>query len=440
MNIEELKKIVASAPKTPGVYTWRSASNHILYIGKANDIRARLNSYLKAKDPRILVMRQEAQAITWETVGTEIEALILESRLISQRKPKFNIVMRDDKQYAYVAFTDEQFPQPIVTHQAKSPRIKKPIKRLIGPFTDSGALTTTLRWLRGLFPYCTCKQKHHVKCLNAHMGKCPGYCCLKTPRLDSSSPARQAATQKQIAEYRATVRALMDILEGKRDGLVARLERDMKKLGADHRLDEALALKNRIERIRRVFENAQLVASRRKLSARHPGALAQLTENLGLAKPPLRIEGYDIAHIQGAHASGAMVVFTDGNPDTAQYRLFNLHDTSIGDTAQLREVLERRLNHDEWPLPDLILVDGGKAQLNTMIRVLDGRDHHIPVIALTKDDRHQADHLLSSLDAQVRMLTDIPRPMRALVTHIDEEAHRFSIGQYRRRHQKTLRK
>jgi excinuclease ABC subunit C len=101
-------------------------------------------------------------------------------------------------------------------------------------------------------------------------------------------------------------------------------------------------------------------------------------------------------------------------------------------------MLQRRLRHDEWPLPDLILVDGGKAQLNTIVRTLDAAGHSIPVIALTKDDRHQADHLLSSLDSQVRMLTDLPRPLRSLVVHIDNEAHRFSIGQYRRRHRRSV--
>ncbi len=427
MQISQLKEIISTAPRTPGVYTWRGSSRRVLYIGKATNIHARLASYLNAKDPRILAMRDEATTLTWSTVATEIEALILESRLIKQLKPKYNIVMRDDKQYAYIGITDEPFPQPVITHQARSPRLKKPLKRLIGPFTDTGALTTTLRWLRGLFPYCSCKQQHYVKCLNAHIGKCMGYCCLRAP-----------ATKLQKAEYQRMIGALSDILDGKRDLLVRRLERDMKALGTAHRLEEARALQQRIERIRRVFENAQLVASRRKLSARHPGALEQLADNLGLTQPPHRIEGYDVAHIQGSHASGAMVVFTDGNPDTAQYRLFNLHDTSIGDTAQLREVFERRLNHEEWPLPDVILVDGGKAQLNTMTRVLDARGLHIPVIALTKDDRHQADHLLSSLDAQVRMLTDMPGAMRTLVVHIDTEAHRFSISQYRRRHRKTL--
>lgn len=418
---------IKAAPRTPGVYTWRGSRGRVLYVGKAVNLASRLSSYPKAKDPRIVAMVAEATSVTWEHVPTDIEALILESRRIKQLKPKYNIVMRDDKQYAYVGLTDEDFSQPIVTHQAKNSRVKKPLRRLIGPFTDSGALTTALRWLRGLFPYCTCKQKHYVRCLNAHIGKCPGYCCLRAP-----------ATAAQKSEYRKNIRAITDILDGKRDTLIAQAERKMKSLGVAHRLEEARNLQRRIGQLRHVFENAQLVASRRRLSARHSGALMQLADNLGLSGEPHRIEGYDIAHIQGSHAAGAMVVFTDGNPDTAQYRLFNLKNDTIGDTAQLKQILDRRLNHDEWPLPDLILVDGGRAQLNTMVRTLYARNHLIPVIALTKDDHHQADHLLSSLDSQVRMLADLPRPMRSLVVHIDTEAHRFSIGQYRRRHRKDL--
>lgn len=427
MDTRTAQSLIRKAPTTPGVYVWRDAKGRVLYVGKAVNIRSRLTSYPKAKDPRIATMVMHAHSITWETVDTDTEALILESSRIKLLKPKFNIVMRDDKQYAYVGLTDEEFPQPIVTHQARSSRIKKPFKRLIGPFTDAGALSSTVRWLRGLFPYCTCKQKHHVRCLNAHIGKCPGYCCLRTP-----------STTAQRAEYRRTIRAITDILDGKRDVLIVRLEREMKALGANHRLEEAHALQQRIERIRRVFENAQLVANRRLLSARHPGALAQLADNLALVGEPLRIEGYDVAHMQGTHTSGAMVVFSGGTPDNAQYRLFNIASTAIGDTAQLREMLTRRLKHDEWPLPDLILVDGGLAQLNTTVRTLNAAGHFIPVIALTKNDKHQADHLYSSLDSNIRMLTDLPRAMRDLLVHIDTEAHRFSVGQYRRRHRKGL--
>ena len=402
-----------------------------MYIGKALNLRSRLASYAKTKDPRILAMVVEAHTIDWETTPTDIEALILESRLIKLRRPKFNIVMRDDKQYAYVALTDEAFSQPIVTHQIRSTRIKKPFRRLIGPFTDAGALQSTVRWLRGLFPYCTCKQKHYVKCLNAHIGKCPGYCCLKAP-----------ATAAQKAEYRKNIRAITDILTGKRTHLIGRLETHMKHLGRTRRLDEALELQQRIGHIRRVFENAQLVAGRRQLTGRHLGATEQLVSELGLADIPKRIEGYDVAHMQGSHPSGAMSVFTDGRPDKAQYRLFNLRTDAGGDTAQLREMLTRRLKHAPpaggWPLPDLILVDGSIAQLHAMVRTLDGAGHHIPVIALTKNDKHQADHLFSGLDSKIRMLTDLPRAMRDLLVHIDNEAHRFAIGQYRRRHRRGM--
>mgnify|MGYP001614642100 CR=1 FL=1 len=429
MEKAKLTAYIKDAPTTPGVYMWRGKAGRVLYVGKAVNLRSRLSSYAKTRDSRIMAMVAEARTVEWETVPTEIEALILESRLIKLRKPKFNIVMRDDKQYAYVALTDEEFPQPIVTHQVRSLRIKKPFKRLIGPFTDAGSLTTTVRWLRGLFPYCTCKQKHHIRCLNAHIGKCPGYCCLKKTEL--------RGTNNELREYRRNIRAIIDILTGKRDTLIRRLEAQMKHLGKIRKLDEALELQRRIERIRRVFENARLVAGRRALTGRHLGAISQLAHELGLADEPNRIEGYDVAHMQGSNPSGAMAVFVDGRPDKAQYRLFNLRTDAMGDTAQLREMLTRRLKHDEWPLPDLILVDGGIAQLNTMVCALNAAGHRIPVIALTKNDKHQADHLFSSLDSNIRILTNLPRAMRDLLVHIDNEAHRFSIGQYRRRHRRS---
>ncbi|MEK9208713.1 MAG: GIY-YIG nuclease family protein [Patescibacteria group bacterium] len=430
MDTRLIARTAKNAPTTPGVYIWRGKNGRVLYVGKAVNLRSRLSSYAKTKDPRIIAMVTEARAVEWETVPTEIEALILESRLIKLRKPKFNIVMRDDKQYSFVVVTKEEFPHIVLTHQPTTPFIRNSspvIRSIIGPFTDAGALTTTVRWLRGLFPYCTCKQKHFMKCLNAHIGKCPGYCCLKAP-----------ATAAQKKEYARTIRAITDILTGKRDTLIGRLEIQMKHLGKTQKLDEALGLQRRIERIRRVFENAQLVAGRRALTGRHLGAISQLVNELGLADEPKRIEGYDVAHIQGNHPSGAMAVFTDGHPDRAQYRLFNLHADAVGDTAQLREIMVRRLKHDEWPLPDLILVDGGIAQMNTMVRALDSAGHHIPVIALTKNDKHQADHLFSSLDSNIRMLADLPRAMRDLLVHIDTEAHRFSISHYRRRHRKSL--
>lgn len=423
MEPSAITRHATGAPRTPGIYIWRNAQRVPLYVGKAVNLRSRLSSYAKNADQRIRAMCAEATTIEWEPVATEIEALILESRRIKLLKPKYNIVMRDDKQYAYVGVTDAAFPQFIITHQARSPRSGVAFKRLIGPFTDSTALRSTLRWLRGLFPYCTCTQTHHVRCLNAHIGTCHGYCCLK-----------QKSSASERAEYKRSITAITDILEGKRDTLIRRLERDMKRAGATHNLERALTLQKLAGHVRRVFENATLMR-RTPQRASHTGALAALQSELGLTRLPHRIEGYDIAHMHGTHVSGAMVVFTDGSPSPSEYRLFNIRERTGGDIAQLQEMLGRRMKHAEWPLPDLIVVDGGKAQLHAVLSSIGTAD--IPVIAFTKDERHHGDHVLSSLDARIRMLADIPRAVRDLITRVDDEAHRFSRAQYRKRHRKS---
>jgi len=403
---------IHEAPKTPGVYVWRAPSGTPIYIGKAADLRARLSNYPKTRDTRIRLMVAEAASLDWEATETDIDALILESALIKRHRPRYNVQWMDDKQYFLVAVTDEPFPQFILTHQHRSAKLKKPVRELIGPFTEGVSLKATLRILRTLFPTCSCKQTHHVKCLNAHIGKCPGYCCLKAP-----------ATAAQKREYARHVRAVRDILTGKRAGVVARLAKT----------DPDLAL-----RVLRVFRNAQVNARRQRTAAAHHGALAQLAAVFGLAGEPHRIEGYDIATLHGRHSAGAMAVFTDGRADTAEYRLFNIRGDVVGDVPMLRQVLQRRLSHPEWPMPDLILVDGAKGQLNAAIRALADAGLAIPVLALTKDERHRGDHVYSSLEAVARPLRDLPRQLADLLVHVDAEAHRFSIRHYRTRHRRSV--
>jgi excinuclease ABC subunit C len=428
MQLPKLAQLIAGAPSGPGVYTWRDAHRHPLYVGKATNLKSRLSSYQKTLDPRIQAMIAEATSVRWQETGTDIEALILESRLIKRWHPKYNIVMRDDKQYFYVAITEGEFPQLVITHQARSNKIKKPVRELIGPFTDGVPLKSTLRTLRGLFPYCSCKNTHYVRCLNAHIGVCPGYCCLRKP-----------ATGEQKRAYARNIRAIHDILTGKRDTLIRVLEREMTSAADVHDLERALELRKRIERIKRVFENAQINARHQRVATQHHGALEQLAAELGLARIPRRIEGYDIAHMQGEHATGAMSVFTDGRADTSEYRMFNIK-TVIGsnDTAMLREIISRRLTHADWPAPDLVLVDGSKAQLNVAMKTLTAAGLSTPVVALTKNDKHQGDHILSSLDGNVRTLKDMPRQLADLLVHIDTEAHRWAIRQYRRLHGRSM--
>lgn len=410
MSIETLKAFITAAPITPGVYTWRDGHGTPLYIGKAANLRARLSSYRKATDSRIQLMMQESSSLDWIQTATDIEALIAESQAIKKLRPKFNIVMRDDKQYFYVGFTKEDFPHIFLTHQPLEIENGKLEIDYMGPFTEGLPLKSTLRTLRSLFPYCTCKQKHHLRCLNAHIGKCPGYCCLK-----------EKASKADVANYRKNIRAIKNILTGKKDTVIRAMERQ----GLD------------TTRIRRVFQNAQINARHQALAGQHHGAVEQLESVLGLTQTPHRIEGYDIANIQGEHATGSMVAFVDGRADNQEYRLFNVK-TVIGsnDTAMLREVLARRLAHPEWPYPDLILIDGGRGQLNAALKVLTDMNITIPVISLTKNDKHQGDHMLSSLDTQVRSLKNLPRTIVDLIVHIDNEAHRFAINQYRKLHRR----
>lgn len=443
MRGPELKEITKGLPGGPGIYIFRGAKGEPLYIGKASNLKSRVSAYLpagrqarKTEDMRIQTMLKNAHMLDFETTDTDIEALILESQLVRKHKPRFNIMLRDDKNYFYVAFTREDFPRIFLTHQlkAKSSKLKA---EYIGPFTEGVSLKTTLRFLRRLFPYCTCKQKHHVRCLNAHIGKCLGFCCLKD---------NEQLTTDNKKQYAQNIKAIRDILAGRRESLIKEFEKEMKRLGKDGELREAAELKSKIERVRRVFQNARII----RTQASRSGLLEQTAKILELPRIPERIEGYDIANIQGAHAVGSMSVFTGGRADRSEYRLFNIKSIAgSNDVAMLKEVLSRRLNHPEWPFPDLLIVDGGKGQLGAAVAAMKERKmtndeplKKIPIIALTKDEHHKGNHIFISnkkLPVTSYQLRSLPLAVKNLILHVDAEAHRFAIAHYRKRHGKSLR-
>ncbi len=427
MDIETLKKYIAKIPDTPGIYRFQNMLRQDIYIGKAASLKKRLNSYCKATDPRIRSMIAAAHRISHIETESDIEALILESQLIKQKRPQFNIVLRDDKQYFYVAFTQDEFPRLFLTHQT-SGRIKQrnhDIKEFIGPFTDGAALKATLKFLRNIFPYCTCTQKHHNFCLNYHIGKCIGYCCLQ-----GDQPAEQRA------RYMANIKAIRDILNGRKSNLVKDLRKEMDHAGKNHEFDKAIALRNQIERLERVFYNAQVIKYSEILKEYNSG----LQKTLKTKKPIIRIEGYDISNIQGNHATGSMVTFIHGTADKNFYRKFNIKTVrGSNDTAMLREIIERRFNHPEWPFPDLILIDGGKGQVSSAMAVLKDMNISIPLIGLSKDDRHTGKQLIVPGRKTPVALTKLSEPDRNLLLAVDAEAHRFAISHYRHLHRKLFR-
>jgi len=198
-RVSNISKKLASLPNLPGVYLFKNKSGGIIYVGKSGNLKNRVRSYFNQSASKLIVGRKEKmvpEIYAIETIRTdsEINALIKESEFIKKHKPKFNVLMRDSKNYLYVGFSREEFPKIILTHQphlktrnpkheirnkSKISNSKPQTINYIGPFTDSDAVRKTLRILRDIFPYCTCRQKHNIKCLNAHIGKCLGFCCLK---------------------------------------------------------------------------------------------------------------------------------------------------------------------------------------------------------------------------------------------------------------------
>ncbi len=485
-------------PLSPGVYLFRDRHGRVLYIGKAANLKNRLNSYFNKNlgNPRLQKMLETTKGVDWQETDSEIEALILESQLIKKYRPPFNVMLRDDKQYFYIIFTKENFPRIFITHQPKglpsealapglrsrpsSPsEVAEGLRRTgsgrfggigkEGPFTDGTALKITLKLLRRIFPYCTCKQKHNNYCLNYHIGNCSGFCCLK-----------KEVTAKQAAAYKKNIAAIKEILSGKKKSLIKKFEKEMNAIAGKGNLEKAIELRDKIEKLKNVFENIRIINEMERKEIDRLNDLAELKKAFNLSVSPKRIEGYDVSNIQGEFATGAMAVFIDGQPDKNEYRKFKIRRIlpseasrtrpsqlkrllrrsrrgGYGDTQMLAEVLHRRFNHPEWPYPDLILIDGGKGQLNAaatviskqikMMKILPIRPKRIEdprsaqpigtIIALTKNIKHKGHHIYASTKKSVMPLKNLPPAVRNLILQIDAEAHRFAIGYYRKLHREA---
>ena len=451
MQIARLKNIASKLPPKPGVYFFKDSGGKNLYIGKASSLKSRVLNYTKTaalkaglangrEDTRIKRMVQMASTLKFIATDSDIEALILESQYIKRYRPMFNVVMRDDKQYFYVGFSRGEFPKIFLTHQPQlvssteykvsgiqNTKYKILNTDYVGPFTDGNAIKTTLRYLRNIFPYCTCKQLHNNYCLNYHIGKCPGFCCLK------NSPERSRRIVEKKYEYKNNIKAIRDVLSGKKKSLIKNLEKEMAAKAEEENFEEAIKIRSQLERLQRIFENARVIRDL-KIS---DNILEELKESLGLTKTPHRIEAYDISNIQGTNATGSMVVFENGKPNKNEYRKFKIRTINqANDTAMLREVLERRFNHPEWPYPDLVVIDGGRGQLSSALKVL--KDKEINIVALTKDDKHSGIKVTLPNKDQIP-LSRLPISVKNLILYIDAEAHRFAINYYRKLHRKSIR-
>ncbi|HEX8182509.1 MAG TPA: excinuclease ABC subunit UvrC [Candidatus Saccharimonadales bacterium] len=344
-------------PKQPGVYFHKDASGSIIYIGKAAVLRNRVRQYFqksRLRDVKTDVLVSEIADTDWMVVESEIEALFLEAEMIRRYMPKYNILLRDDKAMAYIRIDyDASYPTVSTT--------RRPLDdgaRYFGPYPSLSSVRVALKLLRRIFPYAT-KQSTGQKraTLQYHLGLDPG---LEEGRTT-------------LEDYRANLRRLMAYIEGKRVTIIRELEKDMKTAAKAQDFEQAAQLRNRLTALQNL--NKQVIFSDKEfmdISKDH--ALNELVELLGLARFPQRIEGYDISHMSGTDVVASMVVFTNGASDKAEYRKFKTKKDHNNDFANMHETLSRRLsekNLKAWGKPSLILVDGGKGQLDAATRARD---------------------------------------------------------------------
>ena len=402
---EALKQKLNKLPVDPGVYFHKNASGEIIYVGKAAVLKNRVRQYFQKskKDIKTAALVSEIADTDWIVVDTEMDALFLEAEMIKRYMPKWNILLRDDKTVIYVRISmNDEIPYISFT---RTPMDDK--ATYIGPFYGKSTAERALRILRRVFPYYD-KPYTGKKTLNTDLGLTPGIEVGKTT----------------IKDYKRNLRKLIRYLEGDREKLLKELEKTMKEeakagnfeLAAEAR-DQLFGLRELKKRI--VFSDKEF------LDISSDKALEELKELLDLPKPPHRIEGYDISHQSGKDTVGSMVVFLNGAAARNEYRKFKIRTSTNDDLKSMKEMISRRLKHNEWDFPDLIILDGGKTQLNAILPLVE--PYGIPVIGRDKSGDH-------SKSAKVKIVTknsDYQFPSNShisrLIARIDEESHRFAI-------------
>lgn len=410
---EALKAKLKTLPSAPGVYFHKNAEGEVIYVGKAAVLKNRVRQYFQntEKDPKTTALVAEIAMTDWLVVDTEMDALFLESEMIKRYMPKWNILLRDDKTVSYVRI-DMKSEVPYVT-LTRNPEGDD--AEYIGPFYAKKTVNDALRILRKVFPYYI-KPYDGKKSLDTDLGLNPGIEIGKT-------------TPK---EYKKDLKKLIKYLEGGRKTLLTEIEKEMKYAAAEGKYEEAAKLRNQLFGLQELRKRI-VFSDKEFMDISQDEALKQLKELLNLPEAPKRIEGYDISHQSGQDVVGSMVVFVNGASDRVEYRKFKLRNQKNDDTGNLREVLERRMKHDEWEMPNLIILDGGVGQISAVLDLC--KEKNIPVIGRNKSGDHTRNAgvtiIIPTDDKYDEIEINPESHVAKLIARIDEESHRFAITYHR---------
>ena len=431
MKLDFTKKL-STVPTTPGVYFHKDKKNNIIYIGKAANLRNRIRQYFqnsRTQDLKTKALVNEIVDFDWIVCDIEIDALFFEAELVRRYLPKYNILLRDDKSLNYIRINySDDHPTVTLTRRPMDDGAK-----YFGPYTSAVPIKRALTFLRKIFPYSTHQGLVPRRvCLQYQLGLCPGLEENKT----------------SLRDYRKNLRRLIAYLSGDKQKLVKEIEADMNRAANKHDFESAAIFRNQLNDLKSLA-NQIVFSDKENQEISKDQALSGLTDVLGLEKIPKRIEGYDISHMQGTNNVASMVVFINGVPDKKEYRRFKMILPGNDDFKHIEEVISRRLSQQniaKWHLPDLFLIDGGKGQLSSAIKVRDKAGISIPMIGLAKREEEIIIDLnrsmisidqskLASLGAYISendhyatILLPKSSSIIKLLQRIRDESHRFAVS------------
>lgn len=408
-------------PLSPGVYLFKDNS-HILYVGKAKNLRKRVASYFRKSpiDNKVHNLTSRASRISYIEVDTEFEALLLEAELIKKHKPKYNSILKDDKNYIYIKITKEEFPK--VTYSRK---LDETGDDFFGPYPASATVRQIISILRHIFPFCTQKRLGNKPCFFSHLGlcnPCPGR-IVKLAKEDYL---------KQKRKYKKNISLLKLTLHGKLKTVKNMLIREMNHAAQEEKYEEAAILRNTIHKLEYLSTKYHTPASyidnptniNQIRDKEQKSLLDILSTYYTEVSLPKKIECYDISNIAGKFAVGSQVTFIEGQPAKNLYKRFKIRTKSTPDDfAMLKEMFERRFSHIDWPLPNLIVVDGGIPQVSTIKKVLTEKKVNVPLIGLAKRN----EEIIVPISGKfVTIKLPIGAPALSLIQRVRDEAHRFA--------------
>jgi len=436
VNIKNIRNQIKKLPKKPGVYFFRNQNKKIIYIGKALSLKSRVSSYFNQspKPPRIEKLVSQIVSLDHLIVNSELEALVLEAKLIKEHQPEYNIQHKDGKRYLYIAIFKTPLPHINIVRR---PDLQKNIYDWFGPFPSGAAAKQVFRLLRRIFPFCSCSTLPSKKCFYRHLGLCPG---------------KESLASKTHWENISRVRKF---LSGKTTLVVRQLAKRMNSAAEKQDYEEAQKYKKQIEAITTVTQGWRSIPTESQPLAKTLQSLKKMIVKYQKIDPTTltKIEGYDVSNLGKNIVVGAMVAFSNGRPDKSSYRKFKINYKGVfpeerltmksqNDPGSIYQTVKRRLNHPEWIYPQLILVDGGKAQVSAAFKALKEKqlEEQIALLGLAKrEETIVVPEITNKRIKKFNLVKRSPRsPVLKLLQRVRDESHRFAQRYYKKLHQKVL--